>query len=79
MKLNMESVREAAKTTGWGDWRSGCYTEIFLDISDGQDLTEQEYADLVWFWETEVSAHNDGEYTEMFGDYDGTSILFEYD
>ena len=36
MKLNMESVREAAKTTGWGDWRSGCYTEIFLDTNTGE-------------------------------------------
>ena len=36
MKLNMKSVREAAKTTGLGDWRSGFYTEIFLDTSTGE-------------------------------------------
>lgn len=80
-------VNGVAKTLTLRNWRDGwnCgyspdyFYELETNISDGQDLTEQEYADLVWFWETEVSAHNNGEYTEMFGDYDGTSIFFEYD
>lgn len=64
-------------------WNCGYTSDYFRDLetnfADGQDVTEKEYQDLIDFWKSEVDRHNAREETEIFGEYDGTEILFSYD
>lgn len=77
-------VNGVAKNVELRNWQDDGYTpNYFYDLetnfSDGQDVTEKEYQDLIDFWADEVSRHNAGEETEIFGECDGTEILFSYD
>lgn len=64
-------------------WNCGYSPDFFHDLEtnfpDGSELTEEEYKQMVDFWKDEVNRHNNGEETEIFGEYNGVEYLFEYD
>lgn len=85
MTLYVNGVAKNVELRNWQDdgWNCGYTPDYFYDLEinfvDGQDVTEKEYRDLIDFWADEVSRHNAGEETEIFGEYDGTEIVFWYD
>ena len=85
MTLYVNGVAKNVELRNWrGDgWNCGYTPDYFYDLetnfADGQDVTAKEYQDLIDFWKSEVDRHNAGEETEIFGEYDGTEILFSYD
>lgn len=82
MTLYVNGVAKKVELRNWQDdgWNCGYSPDFFYDLEtnfvDGQDVTEKEYQDLIDFWADEVSRHNAGEETEIFGEYDGTEIVF---
>ena len=64
-------------------WNCGYSPDFFYDLEtdfpSGSELSEEEYKQMVDFWKDEVSCHNNGEETEIFGEYNGVEYLFEYD
>ena len=81
----VNGVEKNVSLREWFDdgWNCGYSPDLFYDMETdfpaGSDLTEEEYRQVVEFWKDEVSRHNDGEETEMFGEYNGVEYLFEYD
>ena len=81
----VNGVEKNISLRSWFDdgWNSGYSPDFFYDMETdfpaGSELTEEEYRQVVEFWADEVSRHNNGEETEIFGEYNGVEYLFEYD
>lgn len=85
MTLYVNGIAKNVELRNWYDdgWNCGYTPNYFCDMETNfvfeQDVTEKEYQDLIDFWSDEVSRHDAGEETEIFGEYDGIEILFSYD
>lgn len=85
MTLYVNGVAKNLELRNWYEdgWNCGYTPNYFGDMETNfvseQDVTEKEYQDLIEFWKSEVDRHNSGEETEIFGEYDGTEIVFFYD
>lgn len=54
-------------------WNGSQYSpDVFGDVEpnvhDWQEMTEDEFGQLVDFWQDEVESYNNGEYSEQFGE-----------
>lgn len=62
-----------------GQWGVDFFNDAECNVIDGSEVTEKEYEQIVSYWESEVNDHNEGEYTEQFGDYNEKEIGFFHD
>ena len=60
-------------------WGADFFNDAECNVEDGSTVTDEEYQEIVRYWESEVNDHNNGMYTEQFDDYDGTEIGFFHD
>lgn len=80
MKLYIKDTDET-KTVSMRKWEGDSWgPDFFHDMEfmakDESEITIEQYWVMVGYWADEVRIHNDGKYTEQFGDYDGSKIGF---
>ena len=72
MTLYVNGIAKNVELRNWQDdgWNSGYTPDYFYDLEtnlvDGQDVTENEYQDLIYFWADEGSRRNTGAETKIF-------------
>lgn len=83
MKLYIKETGETKTLTMqvWegNQWSVDFFSDAECNVQDGSTVTEARYKEIVDYWKSEVSAHNNGQDTEQFGDYNGAEIGFFYD
>lgn len=83
MKLHIKETGQIKKLSMrvWNgtQWSVDFFNDAECNIIDESTVTQEEYKRIIEYWEDEVQQHNNGKYTEQFGDYDGKEIGFWFD
>lgn len=59
-------------------WGADFFSEAECNVIDGSEVSADEYQNIVDYWECEVADHNNGDFTEQFGDYNGKELAFSH-
>ena len=60
-------------------WGVDFFADAECNVKDMSEVTSEQYNDIIKYWESEISLHNSGEYTEQFGDANGSEIGLFHD
>lgn len=70
MIINVNGTEKNLCIKQWdgGQYYPDCAADLLApDVKDGQSMTEQEYADLVEYCESELTSYNNGYDTDLLG------------
>lgn len=69
MKVIVNGVEKKVSMREWEGTQYSCdfFSDVETNVRDCQEMTEEEYSDMISYWESEVESFNSGEWSEQFG------------